>query len=218
MKIETYKTLISNLPVRQQCFTTKRSTWLNAEADIVWLKKLNDQLFGKDDSLTISRQDIFETEDLRKLILKTIYWGYSAGMRGNNFINILQNIKEIEHALINLKKIPNPTEGDYLNIASQFNSIKGIGPSTYSKLFYFLNISFNGNPCLILDQRLINVFASNTYSNFIRLIYIHHRNAEVKYLLYLPLMNQVAKDLETKGENIEQFLFTFGNNLKSSNH
>ena len=32
--------------------------------------------------------DIFETTDLRELIIKTIYWGYTGGMRGNHFVNI----------------------------------------------------------------------------------------------------------------------------------
>ena len=45
MKITTFKTLISNLPVRQQCFTTKRTTWEKAENQIEWLKEFNDDLF-----------------------------------------------------------------------------------------------------------------------------------------------------------------------------
>ena len=63
MNIDNYKILIKNLPVRQQCFTTKRTTWNKAENEVGWLKTLNDKLFGDSGTLTISRQDIFNTKD-----------------------------------------------------------------------------------------------------------------------------------------------------------
>jgi len=76
MKIEDYLTLIRNLPVMQQCFRTKHSTWKKAERKIPWLAVLNDKIFNKQDAVTISRQDIFATGDIRELIVRTIYWGY----------------------------------------------------------------------------------------------------------------------------------------------
>lgn len=44
---------------------------------------------------------------------------------------------------------------------------------------------------------------------------IRYSNAEKSYLKYLELMNKAAQEINTKTENIEQFLFIFGNNLKS---
>lgn len=217
MNIESYKILISNLPVRQQCFTTKRTTWTKAESEIQWLKNLNDKLFGDNKTLTISRQDIFETSESREAIIKTIYWGYTAGMRGNHFVNILKHIDTIENVLRTLREKPNPTTKDFNELTLTFKRVVGLGLSTYSKLLYFFKISFNDNPCLILDQRLIDVFASNTYSNFQQLNKIRYDIAEKKYLDFLQLTRQLAIELETQGENIELFLFTFGNNLKTSN-
>lgn len=217
MNIYRYKILISNLPVRQQCFTTKRTTWLNAENKISWLKQFNDKLFGDKSTLTISRQDIFETNETREIIIKTIYWGYKGGMRGNHFVNILNDIDNIENALLSLKEKSNPTTTDFNNLKETFKNVSGLGLSTYSKLLYFFKISFNDNPCLILDQRLIDVFASKTYSNFQKIDKIQYDNAEKKYLEFLQLSRILANDLETQGENIELFLFTFGNNLKSAN-
>lgn len=214
MNINNYKILISNLPVRQQCFTTKRTTWTKAENEIKWLKNLNDKLFGDNKTLTISRQDIFETNEPRKAIIKTIYWGYTAGMRGNHFLNILKNIDTIENVLRTLRDKTNPTTTDFNDLTLTFKNVAGLGLSTYSKLLYFFKISFNGNPCVILDQRLIDVFASKTYSNFQQLNKIRYDNAEKNYLDFLQLIKQLANDLETHGENIEQFLFIFGNNLK----
>lgn len=74
MKIANYQTLIFSLPVRQQCFTTKRTTWLKAEREINWLADLNDSLFENRKTLTISRQDIFNSNDsIIESIVKTIY-------------------------------------------------------------------------------------------------------------------------------------------------
>ena len=38
--------------------------------------------------------------------------------------------------------------------------------------------------------------------------------SEKKYLDFLKLMHEAAINIETEGENIELFLFIFGNNLK----
>lgn len=214
MNINNYKILISNLPVRQQCFTTKRKTWSKAEVANKWLKNLNNKLFSDNETLTISRQEIFETNDPREIIIKTIYWGYSAGMRGNHFIKILKHIEMIENTLRTLIEKSNPTTIDFNDLTLTFKNIEGLGLSTYSKLLYFFKVKFNENPCLILDQRLINVFASKTYKNFQKFHNIRYDNAEKKYLDYLQLAKQLAIDLETQGENIELFLFSFGNNLK----
>lgn len=217
MNIDRYKILISNLPVRQQCFTTKRTTWLKAEKEISWLKQFNDNLFSDKPTLTISRQDIFETNEPKEIIIKTIYWGYTAGMRGNHFVNILKHIDTIENTLLSLIQKSNLTTTDFNCLTETFNNVVGLGLSTYSKLLYFFKITFNDNPCLILDQRLIDVFASKSYANFQQLSKIRYDNAEKKYLDFLQLTRQVANDIETEGENIELFLFTFGNNLKATN-
>ncbi len=217
MNIDTYKILISNLPVRQQCFTTKRTTWTKAESEIQWLKNLNNKLFGDNKTLTISRQDIFETTEPREKFIKTIYWGYTAGMRGNHFIKILKHIETIENVLRTLRDKTNPTTIDFNNLTSTFKNVVGLGLSTYSKLLYFFKISFNGKPCLILDKRLIDVFVSETYSDFQPFSNINDYNKEKKYLEFLQLTKKLADDLETQGENIELFLFTFGNNLKITN-
>lgn len=215
MNIDNFKVLIKNLPVRQQSFTTKRTTWKPAEEKIDWLGALNDKLFEKQETLNISRQDIFNTNySLRELILKTIYWGYTAGMRGNHFVEILTKITSIEEALNILKNKNELTDQDFIAFSEAMENIPGIGLSTYSKLLYFFNIKFDGNPCLILDQRLIDVFNSNFYEEYMPLGKIKDYKREEAYLPYLSLTNKISKNLETKGENLEQFLFIFGNNLK----
>ncbi|MDP2339267.1 MAG: hypothetical protein Q8N05_22970 [Bacteroidota bacterium] len=216
MNIDRYKILISNLPVRQQSFMTKRATWRKAEREIDWLEKLNNKIFVDKDTLLISRQDIFDTVEIRELILKTIYWGYTGGMRGNHFVSILTKIDLLEKTLTFIKNKANPSLVDFNELREIFKNVPGLGLSTYSKILYFLQIKFNNNPCLILDQRLIDVFAKKTYIEFHSLFSISYSNAEKKYLDFLQLANKVSKDIQTDGENIEQFLFIFGNNLKTN--
>jgi len=96
--------------------------------------------------LTISRQDIFETNEIREKIIKTIYWGYTAGMRGNHFVNILKHIDTIENTLLSLRQKSNPTTADFYSLTETFKNVSGLGLSTYSKLLYFFKITFNDNP------------------------------------------------------------------------
>jgi hypothetical protein len=193
MNILNYKILIANLPVRQQCFTTKRTTWNKAEYEISWLKIINDKLFSDKTTLTISRQDIFETEDPIEKIIKVIYWGYTAGMRGNHFVNILKNIDTIKNSILKFKANSRLTDTDFLDLTKTFKNVEGLGLSTYSKLLYFFKISFNGNPCLILDQRLIDVFANKTYSEYIQIGAIRYGNAEKKYLNFFTFAKNQLK-------------------------
>jgi hypothetical protein len=95
-----------------------------------------------------------------------------------------------------------------------FGQIQGIGLSTYSKLLYFFDIRFNNLPSLILDQRLIDVFKRNIFENFQNLNNINYANAETHYMNYLNTLNAISENMGCQEENIEQFLFMFGNNIK----
>jgi hypothetical protein len=211
MRIDKFKVLISNLPVRQQSFTTKRTTWKTAEDEIHWLGAFNDKLFDNKETLNISRQDIFTSNNsIRETILKTIYWGYTAGMRGKHFVEILKKIESLEKALEKLICLNESTKENFNHFKEAMKGIPGIGLSTYSKLLYFFNIKFDGNPCLILDQRLIDVINSKFYEDFIPLGKITDSKKEEAYLPFLKLTNEISKELNTNGDNVEQFLFIFG--------
>lgn len=216
MILENFQTLIQNLPVRQQSFTTRRDyqVWQTAENIFEWYRPLNNTFFGNELTLKISRQNLFSINDTRELILKTIYWGYPRG--GNirhHFSDILQNIQALENTLNEIKNIPNPTTTDFDRIENSFSEIQGLGLSTYSKLLYFSKIKFNGHCCQILDTRLIEIFSNGIFDDFSAFRQIRYDNAKNYYIRYIETINQIAERLQTKGENIEQFLFIFGNNL-----
>jgi hypothetical protein len=137
-----------------------------------------------------------------------------AGMRGNHFVNILNKIDLLEEAIKRLINLEEPIKKDFDEFKIIMKRIPGIGLSTYSKLLYFFEVKFDGIPCLILDQRLIDVFNSQFYEGYNSLGKITDNNRENVYLSYLKCTNEISKELNTRGDNIEQFLFIFGNNLK----
>jgi hypothetical protein len=217
MTLDNYKQLIQNLPVRQQSFTAKRDNkkWIEAEKNFKWFKALNDNYFTNE-QLQISRQDIFDiTNSPKEKILKTIFWGYPNGMQGGHksFAGILSKIDRLVEILSDLQNSNDLKIDDLKKAQNNFKPISGLGLSTYSKLLYFFDIKINNIPCLIIDKRLLDVFQLNTFTDFTSLSKIKG-DKEKKYFDCLTIINSVAERLETKGENIEQFLFIFGNNLK----
>lgn len=210
MRLEDYKELIHALPVREQSFVVKASVWENQiskEDDTSCFERLSD--------ITISRQDVFDTEDIRSLILKTILWGYPNGHRGNNFEKIydceplrdlVEIIKDIRYCSLN--------KNEWGEVLSRFKKVKGLGISTYSKLLYFSNVSIDKVPTIILDERIIKVLGKGVFKELEGLKNITRVNADIHYPTYLKTIHNIALGLKTHPENIEQFLFLFGNNLK----
>lgn len=215
MELQNYKTLIQELPVRQQAFQTKKKTWEKKGFNDSFVLELNKTLF-ENDLYFVSREDIFNTKNIQELIVKTIYWGYSSGMRHNYHNDIFDKTKELSYKLLELKNKSNLNRKDFENLIIWIHSedIKGIGLSTLSKLLYFLEIKINETPCLILDSRLIDIFSKKQFQEFESLGSITYNNAEKHYLNYLKVMDEVSKSIDTDGENLEQFLFMFGGNLK----
>lgn len=215
--ISLYSGLIKELPVRDICFSTRRSTWVKAENQVLWLKSLNDELFGSYSNLSLSRKDIFScVSDIRQGIISTIYWGYPQGMRGNHFVNILNSIEIIEDAISSIRDIENPITDDYWVLMEKLKNVKGLALSTISKLLYFFEIKINGHQCQILDLRLIDALSSKGFSQYDDLLPITYGIvAEKKYPQFLEITTKIANDIGCKPENIEMFLFTFGKNLKS---
>ena len=166
-------------------------------------------------NLSINRQDLFTINNIREKIIKIIYWGYPTGMQGHiNFSNILQNITVIEDSMVSIKNNPHPSENDFNDLSNIFSEVPGLGLSTYSKFLYFLDINFNGYKSLILDRRLIEVFRRGVFDDYLDFRNINYNNAVNNYFNYIKVTNQIANRIGTNAENIEQFLFIFGNNLK----
>lgn len=207
--IFSYRDLIANLPVDEQAFDVKASNWVKQLEDPDFIK-----LFGDNPFITLSRRDIKETTEIDLVVLKTILWGYSSGMRGNHFFNIYKG--QMGAICSILRKIESPCSPEAFEEAhKELRKIKSLGLSTYSKLLYFLGISLVESGCaLILDERIIRIFKSQKFEEFNSFNRISIENGYRYYLNYIQRIHELATQMQLKEDQIELFLFTFGNNLK----
>lgn len=220
-----FRDLISNMPVGEQAFTSKRSTWEKYYSELVGLESLVGKVFGVETTVEISRNDLFElanNDNLDVFILSTIMWGYSAGMRGRHFQNLFMNIDVLKTHIEQIRQ--NDGIEDWNKNISKYKSIPGLGLSTYSKFIYFLRTNVNGYSALILDMRLIDVFCKmqttrlfyedTAIKDFDALRNIRYDNAPEIYPQYLKYVNTIALKYDVTPDQLEMFLFEYGSNLK----
>ena len=214
IKLEEFITLIQSLPVGRQKFIIQRRNFQKYELDFLWVKERNHLLFDDNGITEISRNDLIGDYPSQRTLLEIIYWGYPRGMRGNNLELILKSIDLIVKKLIELYENNSLGADDFINFHQWTNGIPGLGISTYSKFLYFYKIRFNGIESLILDQRIIDVFSSESFNDFKDFSNIKRFNAHHYYINYLKKLSELSVHLNTSADNIEQFLFLFGKNIK----
>lgn len=204
-----YKDLIAKMPLMEQSFTSKRSTW-EGKLDA----RILDRLFKEQNAIKISRHDLFTTNEIEFFICKVIIWGYPRGMRGSvNDKNIFNQIEQII-PIVNIPERGMLGEKDLEPNLTKLSAIPGLGISTISKLLYFRTHKYGGYDALILDERLMRIFNGKIFEEFTELGNFRYDNACSKYLDYLKIMHKTALQLNVPVANLEIFLFMFGNNLK----
>lgn len=205
-----YRNLIAEMPVMEQAFTTKRTTW-NGKVD----EPVLDRLFDGKVARTISRNDLFSKCPIEDFVYLVIFWGYPRGMRGSlNDKNIFSKIEEII-SIVNIPERGKFAEGNLQAILKKLSDITGLGISTISKLLYFRTHKYGDYDALILDERLMRIFNNKIFEEFSELGNFRYDNACSKYLDYLKTMRQTALQLNVSPAKLEMFLFIFGNNMKS---
>lgn len=211
--MKRYTALIKRLPETEHAFTTEKEIWSSLLSKNSLGADLLPKIFGQYSSIAISREDLFnyaQADDLKLFILATILWGYPAGMRGNNFTNIIKQIEKLEDALEKAKQ----GNVDWQSHLKVMKDIHGLGISTYTKFLYFLKVKVGAYPALILDQRIVSVLNKGMFAEFTELKDISYNSARVKYPEYLKSMDTVANKLSVPHGSLEMFLFGFGLNLK----
>ena len=173
-------------------------------------------IFGNQSDVFKSRQDIFDEAaktipNLEKVVYLTILWGYSNGMRNDYFSCIVDQMLKLTRILGQARE--RGISDWKSHFSSTDNRLRGLGPSTRSKLLYFLGVKVESYEALILDQRLVDVFKNKVFDDFSDL---EHLKPEKDYVCYLRKMDAVAQSLAVPKENIEMFLFTFGSQLKAN--
>jgi len=216
--LKKYKRLIDEMPLLEHSSTSERRIWEEKEGKIV------ESLFGKKKrSITNSRKDVFGyAEDAKKrkgawkkFICATLVWGWPTGNRGHIKSMVNENIGPL---VKHFKSISPKITFEELKTKYRERNITGLGPSSYTKFLYFLEISIDGKPALILDKKLIEVFRRGVFRDFNGLKRISRDNAMKKYYrTYLERMHKVGKELKlgTRGaEKLERFLYLFGSEIK----
>ena len=211
--------IINQMPVASHGFVTKRDTWRKScESQNPNIESLNNQIFGSDENLTVTRQDCFDSAkgDIDLFVLKVIYWGYSSGFGFKKAMNdVLCNpiYFKILTDRIHLNK-GNINIQDTRYLIDSLSQINGIGLSTISKLWYFQELKIKSLPCLILDLKLIEVFKSKLFKDFDELSEIEYGSIDW-YYRYLGVMNNVKKEYQIDDAGkLEMFLFLVGDKLK----
>jgi len=206
MRIISFAKVIKQLPEDQHSFSIKKTNWNNIKEVV--------KLFDKNDSMNISRGDLFElgesSEEVSKeFIIKVLMWGYPTGGRGKNIQNALAHIDDISQYLTNSKK-NNINEEDLIN----GTKLSGIGLSTLSKFLYFLKIEMKEYPTVILDLRLITMLRKAGFDELTNLKEITYSKGPKMYCTYLKEISSLSKKIGCSVGQLEMFLFIFGSNLK----
>lgn len=210
MELASYNSLIKHLPYKEQTFQTQRGTWTKYSKHPKF-SKFYKKVFTSS-SVTISRNDLFHAAkgDFSTAVYLIIFWGYPRNMRGNSFLGVLENTQLLEGLIHNSQNL---TLQEFENISKVLKGT-GIGLSTLTKIFYFLKITIDGYRCLILDSRIIEVLKSGKFQELDMLKKISESQKDKYYPKYLKLLAEIAEGNGYTVDQLELFLFMFGNSLK----
>ncbi len=212
-KIRRFQRLIQAIPLDEQAFMSKKSTWAKYLNQQYFASEILEKIFSGENEVQISRKDLFDLakqDNLEYFIIVTILWGYPRGMRGNHFENLVSQMQELVEALQEARNGIDDWSAHYEKIIN----INGLGLSTYSKFLYFLEVKVEGFNALILDNRITDTLNKKLFSEFVHIGKIRYDNAVSKYPNYLRIMDNISKDLNVNSGKVEMFIFEFGQNLK----
>ena len=158
-----------------------------------------ESIFGENDDISISRNDIFNEPYKEKKVLETIMWGYPKGWPQRTMRSVTNNLDSIISSL---------SSGNIDCILETKNRIPYLGWSTLTKLLYFFDLKINGYQCLILDRvvrRATQVYCEFDGTNMTRLDFN-------TYLSYIQILKKQADNLKVNPDQIELYLFNEGRN------
>lgn len=163
------------------------------------------------DEITLSRAEVKAETDVKTKIMKVLMWGYqmpSGGLHRQYFVSIVNNLNVLESVFAEIQN-KNLNAAEINDVFDRFRAVKGLGISTYTKLLYFFNVSFEGKKCLILDKWVLK--SLNYFDEFAGTDW---QKTEVCYLTYLNRMDELAEIHHVSSEQLELFLFGYFRNQK----
>ena len=141
----------------------------------------------------------------KKKIITALMWGYPTGGRGKNIEKILEKIDELDHLLSSIKgKDLKKSEAN--KVYEAFGNIRGLGISTWSKLLYFFDVSIDSYKCQIYDMKIVDSLNKRQFSE---LGSQEWKQDNDHYYQYIKFLDEQAKSMDVKPDQIELFLFYY---------
>lgn len=221
VSIETYADLIKSLPVGGQFIKIKKDSkfWDPTKTDFPDdVKKVVKTVFkecsGDEKYINISRDDIrddiISRDDIKKTIVKILMWGYP---RGGQYGQVKKSLKKLNDLTTWLEENKgNNFDSVQDDALRNLSKIKGLGPSTISKLLYFFDVKIGNIPCQIYDDKVIDSLNNNHQIQQLSERNNWDRNDE-DYEEYINLLSKLSENCECSPDQIELFLFMINNSF-----
>lgn len=208
LSIVDYCGLIKSIPIYNQSAKIKRKVWGKFSYDEK--DRIEEAIFGNKNEVELSREDVLFEADTAKKIVMVLMWGYPTGGRGSNIKNILAKIDDLIQLLSSIKN-HNLTKGEANIIIKQFEDIRGLGISTWTKLLYFFNVTIDSRKCQIYDLKIVDSLNKKQFSELGTQKWkqdIDH------YYQYIEIVDGLATRMGVSPEQVELFLFYFNLDYK----
>lgn len=203
--INTYKNLIKEIPIKKQSMRAKRDVWKNRLGRTLF--KVVEPVFDEDE-VTITRSEILEEKNNRIKIIKTLVWGYPEGGRGDNVKKVLEGLEDLHRKLSRYKGM-NLTEAQAKELINDLEKVDRVGPSTWSKLLYFFEISVMSHSCQIFDARVEQSLNASQFKEFKKEKVKWNQKKVDDFFKYIEKLDEVSKCLEVDPAQLENFLFYY---------
>lgn len=165
----------------------------------------------KDGDFFVTRNEIFEIQDDELKAIKCLMWGYPEIRRiRKNLISIFkdENWKKLLNLLSEYKE-KNISAEEFASLYKNLSDIKGLGPSSWTKLLYFFKVSVNGDPCLVFDRQIELYLNKKGISEIAEHPHFKkwNHNKLNDYIDYIKQMKVWADSLEIPSDKLELYFF-----------
>jgi hypothetical protein len=170
----------------------------------------------------ISRKDVFNSYpkndshiEIISFFLTVLVWGYPNGGRGKNINNIISSKQQIieQYHFIKENKSKLGLDEVYQRLNKGNLKIKGMGPSTFTKILYFMEFKDkNGVTALIFDNIMENVINSRRFFEIKEELEEKDINSlsnsnKNDYSYFCEIIKSISEELKTPIFALDYFLF-----------
>lgn len=236
LNLEDFKKSIKSFDNIYPMFASrsKKDVWvkiIGEECELVdtFEKLIEVQTTGNDTFYIVSKNDVnLFYEKAKKgnkkekylFFLSILIWGYPKGGRGNHIKNIFKAKEKLLNIFLQLKESNKYLLSELFELYINSNyRVKGLGPSTLTKIFYFMNcIDKQGIKACIMDEVMLDIFNRNNilevkeFFNSEKITKLEQKSDH--YQKYCEFLSKLAKLYSCKVDSIEDFLYYIVRNLQ----